>query len=287
MDKHEGVAVRGKSGLRRRLVGVLVPMVNWYQDALGQSDLETFNEGMRRYRRERRKTGPDIRVPRLVLKTGLASPEMADTMLGYLREELTEAYADEKLTRENAPMIVRLDEWPDGHPMKRMADAGRASGWMSRPESMAELSQIILNSDKEHELYAAVGGGLALRDFMAGLRNGGRPKIGNIVVRSISDDYAGSLIELDLLPADFCKTRHDNIEWVKEKGSPHGKITVKEKPWKGRLLLHGMMYTDVVLYYGYWQLGPEGLSTVDGWLRRVSKDSKDEFEHYRDLFMGQ
>jgi hypothetical protein len=241
---------------------------------------------MRRYRKARRSTGPDIRITRGVLKTGFAGTETADTMLGYLREELTEAYADDKLTPQNAPMIVRLDEWPEGHPMRRMAEAGQASGMVSRPESVAELSRAILNSGEEHELYASVGGGLAVRDVMASLRDGRKPKIRKIVVRSISDEYAGDLIRLGLLPVDFRETLQSNIRWLEEKSCPHGKIPVEVKPWKGRPPLHGMMYTDVVLYYAYWQLGPEGLSTVDGWSRRVSPDSRDDFGQYRDLFMN-
>ena len=125
---------------------VLVPMVMWYMAALGQQNLKTFNDGMRRYRRVRNQVGPDIRVIRLVLKTGWATSAMADTMLGYLKEELTEAYADGRLSPETAPMIVRLDEWPPNHPLASNGATQQASGLAFRPVPGAEVMASVSGS---------------------------------------------------------------------------------------------------------------------------------------------
>jgi len=118
---------------------VLVPMVDSYREDLGLQNLKNFNDGMRRYRKARNQVGPDIRVTRVVLETGYATSAMADTMLGYLREELIEAYADGRLSPEAAPMIVRLDEWPRNHPLAGVSEAMHAQELVFRPEQGAEI----------------------------------------------------------------------------------------------------------------------------------------------------
>jgi hypothetical protein len=283
MAKEQDGAVQGRSLVGTRQVRVLVPMLAWYEKALCQSRLETFNDGLCGFRDEKKLSGPDIRVTRKILRTGFASPEMADLILEYLRDELIEAYKRGTLTPETAPMIVQLDEWPEGHPMRRMAEAGRASGMVLRPEYVAEMTATILNSSTDHELCACVGGAFALRDLMEGLKGNGRPKIERILIRKLSEAYAAKLVELDLLPKEFCKALKENIAWLRTECSQY-KIHVVEAAWQGRPLIHGMMYTDVVLYHAYWQLRPEGLSTVGGWLHRVYPGPGSEFADYGELF---
>jgi hypothetical protein len=76
-----------------------------------------------------------------------------------------------------------------------------------------------------------------------------------------------------------------NIDWLKKKGCPDKRIPVDVEQWQDRPVIHGMMYGDTVLFHGRWEIRPEGLSTVEGWMHRMRPDMGAEFERYRDLFL--
>lgn len=285
MSKRSFQHGNGNRGRRRgRDKRVLVPMINDYREKLGQSDMKTFNDGLRAYRLARQQTGPGRRTTEQVLNTGYASAEMADTILAYLREQLQEAYADKYLTPEDAPMIVRLDEWPQRHSMASVTGVARGCGLLLRPESIAELASTIMNSDKAYVLHASVGGGFAVKDLMNALKKSDSRKVKQIVVRRISDKYAASLVKLKLLPKDFCETLKRNIEWLQSESDRLGMEDVEVVDWKDRPLLHGMKYGNIVLYHAPWEVCFEGLSTVEGWLRRLTPDGDTDFQRYSDLF---
>ena len=102
---------KGLGNSRRRLV--LVAMIEWYMRALGL-DRRSLTDGLIWYRLEHGSNGPHECTVNRVFRSGLASPATEATILGFLRGELLKAYERGVLTPETAPMIVRLDEWPEG-----------------------------------------------------------------------------------------------------------------------------------------------------------------------------
>ena len=227
---------------------------------------------------------PDDGTFRRAMAKGEASDELAGLMLRYLRKVLKAAYDEGMITREMLPTIVRLSEWPEGHPMRKVGGTGREDGMMSRAECQKELSDIILSSRKKRILYASVGGGLALRSLVSGLGTKVMPKISKMVVWRISDSYGQKLIGMGLLGAGTLRGVERNMRIVENEKYPDGHITVTPKMWKGMSPFPGLMYGDV-LFCGVWQYRPGGLNTIDGPMMKLQPSDGKEFEWRRDMLL--
>lgn len=67
----------------------------------------TMKEGIRRC-----KSGPDVTTVNRAFHKGYATPWVYSLILHVLQEKYLEAYATGKLTRDTAPMITDLNNWP-------------------------------------------------------------------------------------------------------------------------------------------------------------------------------
>lgn len=87
-------------------------------------DKETLLDlAMKRQLKEQKQAGPDLSTLNKTLKNRFASRKLYSLLLNVLQEKYLEKYASGVLTRENAPMVVDLNQWPSAK-MKREYYAG-------------------------------------------------------------------------------------------------------------------------------------------------------------------